>query len=78
MSTAYLRWYPWPPPHAAPAPVSRAPIGLMVLAAVAVVVPAGLLTGVMAAPVAGLADPGAIVRWGLPVVRGPSTTSRRR
>jgi hypothetical protein len=55
--------------HAAPAPVARAPIGLMVLAAVAVVVPAGLLTGVMAAPVAGLADPGAIVRWGLPVVR---------
>ena len=39
------------------------------LAAVAVVVPAGLLTGVMAAPVPGLPDPGTLVRWGLPVVR---------
>jgi len=52
-----------------PAPVSRAPMALLVLAAVAVVVPAGLLTGVMAAPVPGLPDPGTLVRWGLPVVR---------
>ena len=51
------------------APVARAPMGLMVLAAVAVVVPAVLLTGAVAAPVAGLADPGVLVRWGLPVVR---------
>jgi cytochrome c oxidase assembly factor CtaG/putative copper export protein len=51
------------------APVARAPMGLVVLAAVAVVVPAVLLTGAVAAPVAGLSDPGMLVRWGLPVVR---------
>ena len=36
---------------------------------VAVVIPAGLLGGVFAAPVAGLPDPGQIVRWGLPIAR---------
>jgi len=42
---------------------------LATVAAVAVVVPAGLLGGIFAAPVAGLPDAGSIVRWGLPVVR---------
>ena len=53
---------------AAPHP-TKLPLVLGVAAAVAVVLPAGLLGGAFAAPVAGLPDPGAIVRWGLPVVR---------
>jgi cytochrome c oxidase assembly factor CtaG/putative copper export protein len=36
---------------------------------VAVVVPAGMLGGVFAAPVLGLPDAGGIVRWGLPIAR---------
>jgi putative copper resistance protein D len=36
---------------------------------VAVVIPAGLLGGAFAAPVAGLPDVGPVVRWGLPIVR---------
>jgi putative copper resistance protein D len=39
------------------------------VAAVAVVIPAGLLGGAFAAPVAGLPDVGGFVRWGTPVVR---------
>ena len=54
----------------------RAPMALLVLAAVAVVVPAGLLTGAMAAPVPGLRRPrraralGAAGRAGRPRRRG--------
>jgi cytochrome c oxidase assembly factor CtaG/putative copper export protein len=55
-------------PGAAPHP-SRLPLVLATVAVVAVVVPAGLLGGAFTAPVAGLPDPGAIVRWGLPIVR---------
>ncbi|MBE3075634.1 MAG: cytochrome C oxidase assembly protein, partial [Actinobacteria bacterium] len=55
-------------PSAAPHP-AKLPLILAAAAAVAVVVPAGLLGGAFAAPVAGLPDAGAIVRWGLPVVR---------
>jgi cytochrome c oxidase assembly factor CtaG/putative copper export protein len=55
-------------PGAAPL-TAKLPLVLAVVAVVAVVVPAGLLGGVFAAPVAGLPDPGALVRWGLPVVR---------
>src|SRR5664280_1340607 len=47
----------------------RLPLILAVVAVVAVVIPAGLLGGVFAAPVVGLPDVGALVRWGLPVVR---------
>jgi cytochrome c oxidase assembly factor CtaG/putative copper export protein len=47
----------------------KLPLILAVVAAVAVVIPAGLLGGAFAAPVAGLPDIGALVRWGLPVVR---------
>jgi cytochrome c oxidase assembly factor CtaG/putative copper export protein len=53
---------------AAPHP-ARLPLALTALAVVAVVIPAGLLGGAFAAPVAGLPDAGALVRWGLPVVR---------
>src|SRR5450756_1823000 len=53
---------------AAPHP-AKLPLILAAAAAVAVVVPAGLLGGAFAAPVAGLPDAGAIVRWGIPVVR---------
>jgi hypothetical protein len=49
--------------------VEKLPLILAVVAAVAVVIPAGLLAGAFAAPVAGLPDTGALVRWGLPVVR---------
>jgi len=45
------------------------PLILAGVAVIAVVVPAGLLGGAFAAPVAGLPDAGSIVRWGLPVVR---------
>lgn len=51
------------------APQAAKPLVLAVVAAVAVVIPAGLLGGVFAAPVAGLPDVGVLVRWGLPVVR---------
>jgi putative copper resistance protein D len=39
------------------------------VAVVAVVIPAGLLGGVFAAPATGLPDAGTLVRWGLPIVR---------
>jgi len=55
-------------PSTAPRP-TKLPLVLAAVAVVAVVIPAGLLGGAFAAPVAGLPDPGAIVRWGLPVVR---------
>jgi len=42
---------------------------ILAAVAVAVVVPAGLLSGALAAPNAGLPDSGQIVRWGLPVAR---------
>jgi len=48
---------------------AKLPLILAAVAVVAVVIPAGLLGGVFVAPVAGLPDPGALVRWGLPVVR---------
>ncbi|HEY5249098.1 MAG TPA: cytochrome c oxidase assembly protein, partial [Dermatophilaceae bacterium] len=49
--------------------VERLPLLLSALTVVAVVIPAGLLAGAFAAPVAGLPDVGAFVRWGLPIVR---------
>jgi len=55
-------------PSTAPQP-TKLPLVLAAVAVVAVVIPAGLLGGAFAAPVSGLADAGAIVRWGLPVVR---------
>ena len=55
-------------PGAASQP-AKLPLILAAIAVVAVVIPAGLLGGVFAAPVAGLPDAGALVRWGLPVVR---------
>ena len=48
---------------------AKLPLILAVVAAIAVVIPAGLLGGAFASPDAGLPDAGAIVRWGLPVVR---------
>lgn len=48
---------------------AKLPLVLATVAVVAVVIPAGLLGGAFAAPVSGLPDAGAIVRWGLPVVR---------
>ncbi len=48
---------------------TKLPLVLAAVAVVAVVIPAGLLGGAFAAPVTGLPDAGAIVRWGLPVVR---------
>jgi putative copper resistance protein D len=55
-------------PGAAPQ-TAKLPLILAAVAVVAVVVPAGLLGGAFAAPVAGLPDAGAVVRWGLPIVR---------
>ena len=55
-------------PSTAPHP-TKLPLVLAAVAVVAVVIPAGLLGGAFAAPVTGLPDAGAIVRWGLPVVR---------
>ena len=49
-------------------PAARLPL-ILAAVAVAVVVPAGLLSGAFAAPDAGLPDAGQIVRWGLPVAR---------
>ena len=57
-----------PAPGAGPQ-TAKLPLILAAVAVVAVVVPAGLLGGAFAAPVAGLPDAGAIVRWGLPIVR---------
>jgi len=48
---------------------AKLPLILAAVAVVAVVVPAGLLGGAFATPVVGLPDAGAIVRWGLPIVR---------
>ncbi len=48
-------------PSTAPHP-TKLPLVLAAVAVVAVVIPAGLLGGAFAAPVAGLPDPGAIVR----------------
>ena len=62
-------------PSAAAHP-AKLPLVLAAVAVVAVVVPAGLLGGAFAAPVAGLPDAGAIVRWGYRSCV-PSTTSRR-
>jgi len=47
----------------------RLPLVLAAVAVVALVIPAGLLGGAFAAPVAGLPDVGVLVRWGLPIVR---------
>jgi cytochrome c oxidase assembly factor CtaG/putative copper export protein len=47
----------------------KLPLILAAVAVVAVVIPAGLLGSAFAAPVAGLTDVGALVRWGLPIVR---------
>jgi hypothetical protein len=55
-------------PGAAPH-TAKLPLILATVAVVAVVIPAGLLGGAFAAPVAGLPDAGAIVRWGLPIVQ---------
>lgn len=44
-------------------------IALCALVALGLVVPAAVLTGAAQPSVAGLADPGAVVRWGLPLVR---------
>lgn len=50
--------------------MERLPLILAAAVVVAVVVPAGLLGGAVAAPVAGLPDVGEVVRWGIPVVQG--------
>src|SRR5450759_2406818 len=55
-------------PGAAPH-IEKLPLILAAVAVVAVVIPAGLLAGAFAAPVAGLPDVGPLVRWGLPMVR---------
>ena len=53
-----------------PAPqADRLPLALAVVAVVVVIIPAGLVGGAFAAPVAGLPDVGVLVRWGLPIVR---------
>jgi len=43
---------------------------LALVAVIAVVIPASLLGGAFAAPAAGLPDVGALIRWGIPIVRG--------
>lgn len=48
---------------------AAAPVLLTVTVAIAVLLPAGMLTDAFAPPVSALFDPGAVVRWGLPVVR---------
>ena len=55
--------------HGAGPQPAKLPLILAAGAVVAVVVPAGLLGGAFATPVVGLPDAGAIVRWGLPIVR---------
>ena len=47
----------------------KLPLILATVAVVAVVIPAGLLGGAFAGPVAGLPDVGVLVCWGLPIVR---------
>jgi putative copper resistance protein D len=47
----------------------KLPLILAAMAVVAVVIPAGLLGGAFAPPVAGLPDVGRVVSWGIPVVR---------
>ena len=47
----------------------RLPLILAAVAVLAVVIPAGLLGGAFAAPMAGMPDVGPLVRWGLPIVR---------
>ena len=49
---------------------AKLPLVVAVVAVVAVVVPAGVAGAAFTAPVAGLPDAGAVVRWGLPIVRG--------
>ena len=56
--------------NAAPPQTDTRPLILAAVAVVAVVIPAGLLGGAFAAPMAGLPDVGPLVRWGLPIVRG--------
>ena len=56
-------------PQPVPQTPVRAPLVLVVAAAIAVAIPAAVLGGAVAAPVAGLPDPGAVVRWGVVVVR---------
>jgi putative copper resistance protein D len=56
-------------PLGAASRTAKLPLTLALVAACAVVIPAGLLGGMFVAPLAGLPDPGALVRWGLPVVR---------
>ena len=48
---------------------TKLPLVLAAAAVVAVVVPAGLVGGAFAVPVAGLPDVGGLVRWGQPIVR---------
>src|SRR5664279_5479264 len=48
---------------------TKLPMVLAAVAVIAVVVPAGLLGGAFAAPVSGLPDAGAVVRWGIPIAR---------
>jgi cytochrome c oxidase assembly factor CtaG/putative copper export protein len=54
---------------AAPQTEKLPPI-LALVAVVAVVIPASLLGGAFASPAAGLPDAGALIRWGIPIVRG--------
>jgi cytochrome c oxidase assembly factor CtaG/putative copper export protein len=49
--------------------VPRAPLVLVTVAALAAAIPAALLAGAVTAAVAGLPDPGALVRWGVVLVR---------
>ncbi|MGN6634455.1 MAG: cytochrome c oxidase assembly protein [Oryzihumus sp.] len=56
-------------PKSDPQTPARAPLALVVVAALAVAVPAAVLGGAVTAPVAGLPDPGATVRWGVVLVR---------
>src|SRR6478736_6560004 len=52
-----------------PSMVPRAPLVVVTVAALAAAIPAALLAGAVTAPVAGLPDPGALVRWGVVLVR---------
>ncbi|MGZ4636519.1 cytochrome c oxidase assembly protein [Oryzihumus sp.] len=56
-------------PKSDPQTPARAPLALVVVAALAVAVPAAVLGGAVAAPVPGLPDTGALVRWGVVLVR---------
>ena len=48
---------------------ARTPLVLVAAVALAVAIPAAVLGGAVVAPVAGLPDPGAVVRWGVVLVR---------